>query len=84
MMLTTCQIRMYTSTYLCQLGLPHRDDFGAPVVGRYLAQARERGDARLRRFFGEGNEGWLASEEQAWAATTERERAHREGLLPKL
>ena len=72
------EIRMYTSTYLCQLGLPHRDDFDAPVVQEYLRDARERNDPRLLRFFGEGREAWQASQEDAWAQTRREEAAQRQ------
>ena len=42
--LRVCQdIRMYTSTYLCRLGLPHRDDFDVAAVERYLNTARAAG-----------------------------------------
>jgi hypothetical protein len=72
------QIRMYTSTYLCQLGLPHRDDFDAPAIQAYLAAARTAGDARLLRFFGEGVGQWLAQEEAGWAAVAAVEKAARQ------
>ena len=72
-------IRMYTSTYLCRIGLPHRDDFDADVIRRYVAEARASGDARRLRFFGEGWEEQLAEEERGWASVTAREAAARGG-----
>lgn len=71
-------VRLYTSTYLCRIGLPHRDDFDAEVIRRYIAEARASGDTRVLRFFGEASEQWLASQETGWAATAAREKAQRE------
>ena len=71
-------LRLYTSTYLCRIGLPHRDNFDADVIRRYIAEARACGDSRVLRFFGEASQQWLASQEAGWAATTAREEAQRE------
>ena len=66
-------LRMYTSTYLCRIGLPHRDDFDADVIQRYLAEAHASSDARVLRFFGEGWKEQLAKEERGWATITAQE-----------
>ena len=73
-------VRMYTSTYLCRIGLPHRDDFDADVIQRYLVEAHASSDARVLRFFGEGWEEQLAEEERGWANTAAREAATRKQM----
>lgn len=71
-------LRMYTSTYICRIGLPHRDDFNADVIRRYVAGARTSGDSRVLRFFGEASEQWRERQEAEWAAVAATEKAQRE------
>ena len=64
---------MYTSTYLCAVGLPHRDTFAAPVIAEYI------GDARILRFFGDQAAAakLLSETEELWAALRAREASGR-------
>lgn len=76
---STDTVRMYTSTYLCQVGLPHRDDFSAPAIEAYLREARLVVDSRVLRFFGDSGAtaGHLRWQEEATAALVAREAAQR-------
>jgi hypothetical protein len=70
---------MYTSTYLCAVGLPHRDTFAAPVIAEYIREARLSGDARILRFFGDQAAAakLLSETEELWAALRAREASGR-------
>ena len=68
---------MYTSTYLCRLSLPHRDDFTTRGVQRYIRQAQSCGDERVLRFFGCGAEQLQEAEEAGWVQRMERGARHR-------
>ena len=39
---TSADLRMYMSTFICRLGYPHRDDFGAPAVQRIRQRTQQQ------------------------------------------
>ena len=70
--------RIHISSYLCRMGLPHRDRYNCAVYERARAEARERGDLRVLRLLG-GDPGFQRREEEAWAWLLERERQGEKG-----
>ena len=70
--------RIHISSYLCRMGLPHRDRYNCAVYERARVEARGRGDLRVLRLLG-GDPGFQRREEEAWAWLLERERRGENG-----
>jgi len=60
------EVRYFLSAYVCRIGLPHRDTFDLPAIHELVAEARERNDVRLLRFFGI-DDSFMSREEATWA-----------------
>jgi hypothetical protein len=68
------ETRNFLSVYVSRIGLPHRDTFDLPAIHEIKANARERNDRRMLRFFGE-DEQVTAREEESWKRMIEEDRA---------
>ncbi|MEM7127505.1 MAG: phytanoyl-CoA dioxygenase family protein [Chloroflexota bacterium] len=68
--------RYMVTSFVVRAGLPHRDDFTAPLVQALVAEAEARGDRRALRFFAAdtADGGPLRREEQLWRAAIDEER----------
>jgi hypothetical protein len=70
-------LRAYVSTFVTQVGYPHRDNFGSEGALRLLERARRTGDRRVLRFLGAEDEEAIARTEAAWALMIEQEALER-------
>ena len=68
------QYRYFISNYICRIGLPHRDTFDLPVIHEMMAEAREKNDLRILRFFCE-DERFVERQEAMWRQMAEEDRA---------
>ena len=62
--------RYMVTSFVVRAGLPHRDDFTAPLVRALVAEAEAQGDRRVPRFFATdaADGGPLQREQEQWRA----------------
>ena len=68
--------RYMVTSFVVRAGLPHRDDFTAPLVRALVAEAEAQGDRRVPRFFAAdaADGGPLQREQEQWRAAVDEER----------
>ena len=68
--------RYMVTSFVVRAGLPHRDDFTAPLVRALVAEAEACGDRRVPRFFAadSAHGGPLRREQEQWRAAVDEER----------